>query len=149
PSYSEGMAWEVAVVDGASASRRHLEIALTASGYKVVGWGNTETARIELGSIAPPLVPPRLLIVELVMDGMDGFDLLAWAKDQWRTGVELMATTGLTWGYVSLAHIVRERFGARFLQKPFLRSEAVQLVEKAIGPACAPPATVPPEWRIG
>src|SRR4051794_36181258 len=102
-----GMAWDVAVVDGASASRRHLEIALTAAGYRVVGWGNTETARTELATS-----PPRLLIVELVMDGMDGFDLLAWAKDQWRTGVELIAMTGVTWGYVSLAHIVRERFQA-------------------------------------
>jgi DNA-binding response OmpR family regulator/c-di-GMP-binding flagellar brake protein YcgR len=139
------MPWEVAVVDGAPASRRHLELALGSAGYGVVGWSNAEAARAELA-----VNRPRVLVCELLMEGMDGFDLLAWARQQWRSEVQLVATSGIAWGHVSLAHIVRERFGARFLAKPFLRSEAVKLVEEAIGGAPpAGPRPVPPEWRIG
>jgi hypothetical protein len=139
------MAWDVAVVDGASATRRHLELALAAAGYRVVGWGDAETARRELVS------PPRMLVSELIMDGgMDGFELLGWARARWGMGVALLATTGLAWGQVDLGEVVRERFGARFLRKPYLRSEAVELVLEAIGPGSASQdAIAAPEWRIG
>jgi DNA-binding NtrC family response regulator len=126
------MAWDVAVVDGAAATRRHLELALAAAGHRVVGWADAQTARREL------VTPPRLLVSELLMEGMDGFDLLSWARAQWGPDVALVATTGLAWGQVNLAQVVRERFGAHFLRKPYLRSEAVELVGKAIGPPPAP-----------
>jgi DNA-binding response OmpR family regulator len=138
------MGWDVAVVDSASGSRRHLQIALAAAGYNVVGWSNAGAARAELG-----VSPPRMLVSELLMDGMDGFDLLSWAREQWGQSVELLAVTGMAWGHVNLGQMVRERFGARFLSKPFLRSELVKVVQEAIGPASAPAVSLPPEWRIG
>jgi len=138
------MGWDVAVVDGALATRRHLELSLGAAGYRVVGWADAESARREL------VDPPRLLVSELLLDGMDGFDLLAWARSQWGDGVALVATTGVAWGQIDLAAVVSQRFGARFLRKPYLRSEAVALVREAIGPGpSAAEAIVATEFRIG
>lgn len=138
------MAWEVVVVDGAPASRRHLVLALSAAGYRVVGLPHGEAARAELAGSQP-----RLIVSELLVEGMDGFDLLGWARSRWGAAVELLAVTGVGWGHVDLGSLVRERFGAGFLRKPFLRSEAVRAAAAAIGPAPGDTSPLPAEWRIG
>jgi CheY-like chemotaxis protein len=134
---------DIVIVDSERATRRHLELALTPWGYSIGGFSDARTALKELVA-----EPPRLVVAELLLPGMDGFELLQGVRSGCGEGVQIMCITAVSWGRLSLAELLRKRFGARFLRKPFLKSEVLGQIHALIGPG-KPGAAMANEWRIG
>jgi DNA-binding response OmpR family regulator/c-di-GMP-binding flagellar brake protein YcgR len=137
------MAFDIATVDAETATRRHLTLALAPFGYQVASFPDARSALPEI--IA---APPRLVIADLLLPGMDGFELFQEVRKALGDRVALLGITGVEWGHVDLAEVLDKRFGARMLRKPFLKSEVIDLVRKLIGRGPRRP-TVSAEWRIG
>jgi len=134
---------DIVIVDSERATRRHLELALTPWGYTIGGFSDARTALKELVA-----EPPRLVLAELLLPGMDGFELLQGVRSGCGEGVQLMCITAVSWGRLSLAELMRKRFGARFLRKPFLKSEILEHIHALLGPGKHGSAMAN-EWRIG
>lgn len=138
------MEFDIAVVDGETATRRHLALALAPVGYRVVSYPDADSA---LAAILAS--PPRLVIAELLLPGPDGFELFQRVRSGVGERIELLCTSAVEWGQIDLAEVLARRFGARLLRKPFLKSELKALVHQLIGPGQPRQSSFSSEWRIG
>jgi DNA-binding response OmpR family regulator len=134
---------DVVVVDGESETRRHLSLALAPVGYRVVSFPDAQSALPEIKT-----APPRLVIADLLLPGMDGFELFHEIRLAVGERVQLLCISGLEWGQIDLAEVLQRRFKARLLKKPFLKSELKELVGELIGPG-PHRSSFSSEWRIG
>lgn len=137
------MVFDIATVDAEMATRRHLTLALAPLGFQVVSFSDARSALAKILA-----APPRLVIADLLLPGMDGFELFQEIRAALADRIALLGITGVEWGHVDLAELLRERFQARMLKKPFLRSEVTEAVQALIGRGPRRP-TVSNEWRIG
>ena len=141
---------EIAILDPTPRTSRQVELVLSAAGYRVATFASPDAAREGLVTSGA-----RLLVAELMLPAVDGLEF--WAEIQRRRppGGELglLCFSAVSWGYVDLAALLGQRFGAGWLAKPALRSELVARVEAAIGPpAAGRPARAPghaPDFRLG
>ena len=138
------MAPDIVIIDSERATRRHLELALTPWGYTIGGFSDARTALKELAAD-----PPRLVVCELLLPGLDGFELFQGVRSAVGDGVQLLCISAVSWGRLSLAELMRKRFGARCLRKPFLKSEILEQIHALIGPGKHAAAALANEWRIG
>jgi CheY-like chemotaxis protein len=108
-----------------AAMREHLE----AAGYAVASASGGEEAL----ALLPDLPAPCLVLLDLMMPGMNGWDFL----NRLRREPRLSRTTVAV---VSAARTPRPEGVARFLHKPFSPRDLLALVEEFCGPpqACEP-----------
>jgi CheY-like chemotaxis protein len=138
------MAPDIVIIDSERATRRHLELALAPWGYTIGGFSDARTALKEL-----TVDPPRLVLSELLLPGLDGFELFQGVRSAVGDRVQLMCITAVSWGRLSLGELMRKRFGARCLRKPFLKSEILEQIHGLIGPGKHGAGALANEWRIG
>lgn len=80
---------------------------------------------------------PRLVVLELLLRGMDGFELCRAIRERWAGQCELLCLSSVTWGQADLQGMLMERFTAHLLRKPFRRSLFQNTVTSLLA---APPA---------
>jgi DNA-binding response OmpR family regulator len=137
---------EIAILDPTPRTLRQVELVLTAAGYQVATFASPEAAREALVASSA-----RLLVAELMLPGVDGLEF--WAEIQRRRppGGELglLCFSAVSWGYVDLAALLGQRFGAGWLAKPALRSELVPAARRGrrgTRPTSGWASTTPRAW---
>ena len=97
----DGTGQRLLVVDDSDFFRQLLEETLTAAGFEVTTSPDAEEALATLGRELPDL-----LVVDLVMPGMDGFELVRRVRERWRAGeLPLIVVTEILASDVALARL--------------------------------------------
>jgi uncharacterized protein (TIGR02266 family) len=107
---------EVFIVDSDERSCKELQLITEACGYRVHSFTDGRPALEELKN-----KEPSLLITELLLPTMDGFELCQAIRSE--LGYEelpILCLTGVAWGSVDLPDLLYRRFQARFLAKGML-----------------------------
>lgn len=121
--------WDIFVVDSDPITRQELKIVIRGCGYSARSFSDGLTALEELRR-----TKPKLVVVELLLPGMDGFELC----QSIRTGLNyrelpLLCMSSLAWGSLSLPDLLHRRFKAKFLKKNLLATEFVQTITELLG----------------
>jgi len=116
----------ILVVDDATSLRRLVALVLGRDGYKVVEASSGQAA-LDLLTTAPSKF--RLLVTDLSMPGMSGFDLIHQAK-QAVPGLKLLAMTG-SYTFGEIEGILLDLGLSKLLHKPFDHSELLNAVREA------------------
>lgn len=141
------MSPDVGLLDAEPRTREQIELVLRGAGYTVTSFASPQAALADLEGSGV-----RLLIAELMLPGMDGLEFWAEVRRAWGDRFELLCTSGVSWGYMNLTYVLSRRFNAGWLAKPFLRSELIARVHRAIGPPVAGGAAAPTralDFRVG
>ncbi len=115
----------ILVVDDQSANRRVVSTLLTREGYRVVSAGSGEEALVSYAELRPDLI-----LLDMMMPGMDGFEVLQALKEQ---GLNVPVV------FVTAAHdrdLLLRAFDAGvvdYVTKPFLPEELLARVNAHIG----------------
>ena len=120
---------DVFVVDATFIIRDEIKRVVKASGYSCRGFSNA-------GSVLKVLSGerPRLLIVELLLGEVDGFELCDKTRMQPNLDkLDILCTSALRWGAIDLPILVQRRFGARFFAKGRPGSELAGLLREILG----------------
>ena len=121
----------VLVVEDDSSIREMVALALEDAGYGVTAAGDGETA-IEL----IPKEPPDVLLVDLLMPLMDGFEFMRRYADSGGHSpiIVLSAARDVDFARHKLT-------AAAVIEKPFDLNELIATVDRIAGPATSPDAT--------
>lgn len=120
---------EILIVEDEPAVRELIRAVLSRAGYDVVAIAGPRAALAELGR--EPLL--ALLIVDLVMPEMDGYDLVAAARGL-RPDLPVIFMSGFA------PDLKRQAPGDRFIAKPFSNEALLDAVREALA---ASPVSVP------
>ena len=117
------------IVDADTKTRSELEIVGQACGYRVRSFGDGV-------SVVTAILksPPRLILTDLLLPGMDGFELCQRLRSEPKLGkLKILCMSALEWGSVDLGALLKRRFDATFLAKGTLTSELVDALRDLIG----------------
>ena len=120
---------KILVVDDDPAVRRALEIRLTNAGYQVV------TASCgEDGLLACAPDPPHVVILDVTMPGMDGYEVCERIRQSVDAPVTVIYLTGVTTNESSrkLDQEIAESGGDYYMVKPYDPSLLIELVNQVI-----------------
>lgn len=115
---------KILIVDDSALSRRTLRRILEAAGYEVVEADDGMTA-LELYF----LEKPRLVLLDLVMKGMYGIDVLVKLRELDQHARVVVASADIQ---SSTRKMVDEAGGLGFINKPFVQEQVVAAVEAAL-----------------
>lgn len=115
---------KILIVDDSALSRRTLRRILESAGYEVVEADDGMTA-LELYF----LEKPRLVLLDLVMKGMYGIDVLAKLREMDQGARVVVASADIQ---SSTRKMVDEAGALGFINKPFVTEQVVAAVETAL-----------------
>ena len=118
------MAIKVLIVDDSALSRRTLRRILETAGYEVAEADDGMTA-LELYF----LEKPRLVLLDLVMKGMYGLDVLAKLREMDPAAQVVVASADIQ---SSTRKMVDEAGARAFINKPFVSEQVLAAVEAAL-----------------
>lgn len=135
PTASAG-AQTIVIIDDSEAVRFALGEVLSLEGYRVVPAAGGEAGLAVIRRCAADGKPPSLIIVDLVMDDVNGFDVMAAAR-QSLPDTPILAISGGTRNVSPdlPLELAAQTGAAACLQKPFSNDEFLGSVSKLIGPA--------------
>jgi CheY-like chemotaxis protein len=128
------MAW-ILVVDDDVATRDTLRFVLEDSGYQVLEAADGHAALPILAEAAPSLAAPSLVaLIDLLMPGMDGVDLLRsiLANPRLATRHRYIGMTAAVGPVTSQAEALLAQLHGAFLEKPF----GIDTLLEAVARAC-------------
>jgi CheY-like chemotaxis protein len=117
------MSPEILIVDDEKNIRDLVRALLQRAGYRVIEAASAEAALEELRQ---RLLPPQLLLTDIVMPGMNGLALAAHAHHL-RPGLPVMFMTGFADEYQA------ELCGSVCIRKPFKAPELLTAVQDVVG----------------
>ena len=117
------------VVDDDASISWVLEKALTRAGYNVTRFDSGATALRSLTSVPADGVLPDLLLSDIRMDGMDGFELISEVQSRYPSIPVIIMTA---YGDLDSAVDAYKKGAFEYLTKPFDINELVSLVERAV-----------------
>ena len=115
---------KILIVDDSALSRRTLRRILESTGYEVVEADDGMTA-LELYS----LEKPHLVLLDLVMKGMYGIDVLVKLRELDQQARVVVASADIQ---SSTRKLVDEAGALGFINKPFVQEQVVAAVEAAL-----------------
>lgn len=115
---------KILIVDDSALSRRTLRRILESAGYEVVEAEDGMTA-LELYF----LEKPRLVLLDLVMKGMYGLDVLVKLREMDPKALVVVASADIQ---SSTRKMVDEAGALAFINKPFLSEQVIASVEAAL-----------------
>jgi two-component system chemotaxis response regulator CheY len=118
------MSRKILIVDDSALSRRTLRRILESAGYEVAEANDGMTA-LELYF----LEKPRLVLLDLVMKGMYGLDVLVKLREMDPTAQVVVASADIQ---SSTRKMVDEAGALAFINKPFISEQVIAAVEAAL-----------------
>ena len=118
------MSGKILIVDDSALSRRTLRRILETAGYEVVEANDGMTA-LEVYF----LEKPRLVLLDLVMKGMYGLDVLVKLREMDPQAAVIVASADIQ---SSTRKMVDDEGALAFLNKPFLSEQVIAVVEAAL-----------------
>ena len=118
------MSLKILIVDDSSLSRRTLRRILETAGYEVVEADDGMTA-LEVYF----LEKPRLVLLDLVMKGMYGLDVLVKLREMDQKALVVVASADIQ---SSTRKLVDEAGALGFINKPFISEQVIASVEAAL-----------------
>jgi two-component system chemotaxis response regulator CheY len=118
------MSGNILIVDDSALSRRTLRRILEAAGYEVVEAEDGMTA-LEVYF----LEKPRLVLLDLVMKGMYGLDVLVKLREMDPNALVVVASADIQ---SSTRKLVDEAGALAFIHKPFISEQVLAAVETAL-----------------
>jgi len=118
------MSGKILIVDDSALSRRTLRRILESAGYEVVEANDGMTA-LELYF----LEKPRLVLLDLVMKGMYGLDVLVKLREMDPQVLVIVASADIQ---SSTRKMVNEEGALAFINKPFVSEQVIAAVETAL-----------------
>ena len=118
------MSPKILIVDDSALSRRTLRRILETAGYEVAEANDGMTA-LELYF----LEKPRLVLLDLVMKGMYGLDVLVKLREMDPTAQVVVASADIQ---SSTRQMVDEAGALAFINKPFISEQVIAAVEAAL-----------------
>ena len=118
------MTAKILIVDDSSLSRRTLRRMLESAGYEVVEAEDGMTA-LEVYF----LEKPRLVLLDLVMKGMYGLDVLVKMREMDPNALVVVASADIQ---SSTRKMVDEAGALGFIHKPFISEQVIAAVEAAL-----------------
>lgn len=118
------MSQKVLIVDDSALSRRMLRRILESAGYTVVEADDGMTA-LEIYF----LEKPSLVLLDLVMKGMYGLDVLAKLREMDQAARVVVASADIQ---SSTRKLVDDAGALAFINKPFVSEEVLEAVESAL-----------------
>jgi two-component system chemotaxis response regulator CheY len=118
------MSQKILIVDDSALSRRTLRRILESAGYEVVEADDGMTA-LELYF----LEKPSLVLLDLVMKGMYGLDVLVKLREMDPKALVVVASADIQ---SSTRKLVDEAGALAFINKPFLSEQVIAAVEAAL-----------------
>lgn len=118
------MSLKVLIVDDSSLSRRTLRRILETAGYEVVEADDGMTA-LEVYFLEKPVV----VLLDLVMKGMYGLDVLAKLREMDPRALVVVASADIQ---SSTRKLVDEAGALGFINKPFISEQVIAVVEAAL-----------------
>jgi two-component system, chemotaxis family, chemotaxis protein CheY len=115
---------KILIVDDSALSRRTLRRILESTGYEVVEADDGMTA-LELYF----LEKPRLVLLDLVMTGMYGIDVLVKLREMDQEACVIVASADIQ---SSTRKMVDDAGALGFINKPFVTEQVIAAVEKAL-----------------
>ncbi len=113
--------WDAFVVDSDAHTREDLMLVMGACGYSAQAFSNGQDVLQALSENVP-----RILVVELLLPDIDGFELCQHVRDDLRyRNLPIICTSAVSWGSVDLPQLLARRFGARFLPKGSLAKDLI------------------------
>ena len=118
------MSEKILIVDDSALSRRTLRRILESAGYEVVEANDGMTA-LEVYF----LEKPRLVLLDLVMQGMYGLDVLVKLREMDPQASVVVASADIQ---SSTRKMVDDEGALAFLNKPFVSEQVIAVVEAAL-----------------
>ena len=118
------MTGKILIVDDSALSRRTLRRILESAGYEVAEADDGMTA-LEMYF----LEKPNLVLLDLVMKGMYGLDVLAKLREMDPNALVIVATADIQ---SSTRKLVDEAGALAFINKPFVPEQVIAAVEAAL-----------------
>jgi len=118
------MSQKIMIVDDSALSRRTLRRILESAGYEVVEADDGMTA-LELYF----LEKPNLVLLDLVMKGMYGLDVLVKLREMDPKALVVVASADIQ---SSTRKLVDEAGALAFINKPFISEQVIAAVEAAL-----------------
>jgi CheY-like chemotaxis protein len=128
----------IVLIDDSDAVRFALSEALTVAGYRVIPVAGGAAAVDMIGRLAAVRNPPSLFVIDLVMDDVNGFDVMATARRSFPQ-TPVLAISG---GTRNIApdlplELAGQTGAAECLRKPFTNDALLDCVTRLCGPARA------------
>ena len=118
------MSAKILIVDDSALSRRTLRRILETAGYEVVEAGDGMTA-LEMYFLEKPTV----VLLDLVMQGMYGLDVLVKLREMDPKALVVVASADIQ---SSTRKLVDEAGALAFINKPFISEQVIAAVETAL-----------------
>lgn len=105
---------DVVIIDPVVDTRQSLAKIVRTLGAIARTFSNAPDALVALAK-----KPADLVVVELLLPGLDGFEFCQKINTSFSENMPLLCLSSISWGHLDLASVLKTRFNAHLLRKPF------------------------------